>query len=165
MACYEDDDFFGDQDEGEDDFGGRLGAQEDFARQNELKRIGYLEAYDEAKETRLQEGFQVGYKQSFEAASRIGVILGEAVSHVRLKQSTIGTIANGPDTGGETTFIDPSQEAAKHVREFLTNLDGKESERVERSLDIKEKFENLESELKTTLEKWTMKVDFYDFLK
>mmetsp|Transcript_26541 Transcript_26541/g.72940 ORF Transcript_26541/g.72940 Transcript_26541/m.72940 type:complete len:174 (+) Transcript_26541:181-702(+) len=84
----DDDEFFGSQ---EDDFQpdgtaapfrefGNMSRHEIHAKHNELKNIGFLEAYDESKESRLQEGFERGFLDSFEAGKAIGSILGRATT-------------------------------------------------------------------------------------
>ena len=78
MAKIEDDDeFFGDQD-GEDNgsFGG-LSEYELKAKEEEIKKLAYLQSYDEKKELRLQEGFEAGYQETFDSAFRIGKLLGQ----------------------------------------------------------------------------------------
>eukprot|EP00536_Pseudo-nitzschia_multiseries_P016101 jgi/Psemu1/220142/e_gw1.1019.20.1 len=50
------------------------------ARRNELKNIAFLEAYDDFKESRLQEGFERGFLDSFAVGTAIGTLLGEATT-------------------------------------------------------------------------------------
>ena len=95
-AEEQDDDFFGDQTE---DFWGTceqgqgestqqaatIGlAQRDARSEGEqFRNIGYLEAYDETKELKLQEGFEEGYKQYFQEAMKLGEHLGQTTSPLR----------------------------------------------------------------------------------
>lgn len=83
-----DDEFFGSQEEdfetdsslpiscAKNEFGD-LGEHEIHAKHNELKNVGFLDAYDEFKESRLQEGFEFGFLESFEAGKIIGKMIGE----------------------------------------------------------------------------------------
>lgn len=71
----EDDDFFGDDD---DDEGDVLAEREIRAQEQQLENVGFLEAFEEAKEDKLQQGFEDGYTQNFDASVRIGELLGEA---------------------------------------------------------------------------------------
>jgi len=70
----DDDDFFGDDDDEHD----QLSEKEMQAQQQDFHKLGYLEAFDESKEHRLQEGFEVGYQQAFGVSVRIGELLAEA---------------------------------------------------------------------------------------
>ena len=140
----DDDEFFGDQDDTDDgDFGGRLVIQEDLARQQELKTIGYLESYDEAKETRLQEGFQAGYQETFDLAVRIGALLGEATTRQRLQQKALGLEADEMKNS-------PSSLVSKKVHSFLKEHDQDDS----KSQDVKEGLKNLDQEIQQLLKEW-----------
>jgi hypothetical protein len=149
MALNEEDDnddgdeFFGDQD-GDDDFGGLLGEREHLARQNELKTVGYVESYDETKETRLQEGFQMGYRETFDVALRIGQLLGQATFRARLEQTQ--------SNSSEDDATSSSQTAAKQVRDFLTKSEQPRN-KEEALRDAKTELEDLEKDLQRMLEK------------
>lgn len=67
------DDFFGDDDEGD-----VLAEREIRAQEQQIENVGFLEAFEEAKEDKLQQGFEDGYTQSFDVSVRIGELLGEA---------------------------------------------------------------------------------------
>eukprot|EP00978_Attheya_sp_CCMP212_P023082 scaffold69929_cov41-Attheya_sp.AAC.2 len=49
------------------------------ATEEQMRNVGYLEAYEDSKEIRLQAGFEAGYRETVEAAMRIGQRLGEVV--------------------------------------------------------------------------------------
>jgi flagellar biosynthesis/type III secretory pathway protein FliH len=51
---------------------------EDKAQQDANRNIGFLEAYDESKELKLQEGFEAGYSSVFEDGVKLGEYLAEA---------------------------------------------------------------------------------------
>ena len=53
--------------------------------------LGFHEAYESAKDALLQEGFEDGYQQNFEAAERIGRLLGEHMARTRLIPTTQAT--------------------------------------------------------------------------
>mmetsp|Transcript_2587 Transcript_2587/g.5626 ORF Transcript_2587/g.5626 Transcript_2587/m.5626 type:complete len:183 (-) Transcript_2587:95-643(-) len=82
----DDDEFFGSQDDFEPDNSlpirdfGNMSGHEIGAKHNELKNIGFLDAYDEFKDSRLQEGFEGGFMDAFEAGKIIGKIIGEATT-------------------------------------------------------------------------------------
>lgn len=102
---HEDDEFFGVQDDedvgysesrfDEDptnnslahihEFGG-MAQRETQSKQEELKKVAFLDAYDEYKESKLQEGFEAGVVETFEIATRIGKILGKATTWQKLQQ-------------------------------------------------------------------------------
>lgn len=83
-----DDDFFGPQSDNDgnaqNEFGS-MGAHEFQARENELRNIGFVDAYDEYKESTLQEGFEAGFQETFEASILLGKLLGEVTTLQKLK--------------------------------------------------------------------------------
>lgn len=154
MASHHDDDeFFGDQEDlDDDDYGGLLGEREHLARQNELHNVGYLESYEEHKETRLQEGFQTGYKESFEASLRIGKLLGQTTAPAQLLlQSPPSSTTASSDANTFTS----SQNAGKRVYDFLRTLDENKEQTTEGGnpcRDAQTELEDLEKELQQMLE-------------
>jgi hypothetical protein len=48
------------------------------ATDEQFFNMGYLDAFDDAKEIRLQDGFEAGYRSVFDVSTRIGEILGHA---------------------------------------------------------------------------------------
>lgn len=118
-----DDDFFGNQDEEMGDMlhltfaqthealpvdqkADGLAEREARAVAEQFRNLGYHEAYDEAKDAKLQEGFEEGYKQCFHAALNIGELLGDATSPL----------------GDDLTGTDNSKRVARLVRTFLDNF-------------------------------------------
>mmetsp|Transcript_3257 Transcript_3257/g.5932 ORF Transcript_3257/g.5932 Transcript_3257/m.5932 type:complete len:193 (-) Transcript_3257:541-1119(-) len=58
------------------------------ATEEQMRNIGYLEAYEDSKELRLQAGFEAGYRETVEAAMRIGQRLGEVVVVMPMNPTT-----------------------------------------------------------------------------
>jgi hypothetical protein len=59
-----------------DEFGSLM-QMERSAKESELKTVAFLDAFDEYKESKLQEGFEFGMLESLEGAIRIGKLLGK----------------------------------------------------------------------------------------
>jgi hypothetical protein len=75
-----DDEFFGNDDDEVDSHRGNSDAMAKYdtrARETQFKNVGYLEAYEASKETRLQEGFETGYREVYDNSIRVGELLGE----------------------------------------------------------------------------------------
>lgn len=85
-------------------------AAESAAAQERFRIIGYHEAYDKTKDEKLQEGFEAGYRESFDTAYRIGEMLGSA---------TATTAHRNPKSTLDSSCI----ETARLVREALMNVD------------------------------------------
>jgi flagellar biosynthesis/type III secretory pathway protein FliH len=90
----DEDDFFGNQDEHVEEAllpsshcSDGLAEREWRATNEQFRNMGYLQAYDESKEERLQEGFEAGYKQYFEKAMRLGEVLGEVTSPLLMQEN------------------------------------------------------------------------------
>ena len=106
----DDDEFFGPQDDFEPDnsllirdFGNMSGHEID-AKHNELKNIGFLDAYDEFKDSRLQDGFECGFMDSFEAGKIIGKIIGEATTMDKVYEKQLQVSEN--EYGSSTISLD-----------------------------------------------------------
>lgn len=100
----EEDDFFGDDghDDGNgDDYAG-LAEQESKAVSAQLSNIAYLEAFEEHKEVRLQEGFEAGYRDVFAIALRLGCRLGEVSAQSKLRDANH---PNRPSPDAETSLV------------------------------------------------------------
>jgi hypothetical protein len=82
----DDDDFFGSQQDDTDDFGA-LAQHETLAKERDLAAIGYFESYDENKDERLQDGFEAGYRQTFDVSTRIGEIFGQMIAHAEFEDN------------------------------------------------------------------------------
>jgi hypothetical protein len=142
MALYnlhdDEDEFFGNDDEGADINRLDLGDRESRAKEEELKKIAYVEAYDVHKETRLQEGFEAGYKDTFKAAMRIGDLLGSTMA-----QTKFSTDANHTSVD----FMDASTAIARRIRHFLTS-----EETTTESDEARQELEQLFRELQESLQ-------------
>jgi hypothetical protein len=120
MALYhehdDEDEFFGNDDDDEDDGNTNilnLADRESRSKEEELKKIAYVEAYDDNKETRLQEGFEAGYRETYKAAMRIGELLGSSMAG-----TTFSTDANHTSIESK----DASTDIARRIRQFLTKF-------------------------------------------
>jgi hypothetical protein len=87
------DEFFGDDSDddgrgaaGCNELGSGLHAAELLAEQRRYRTLGYHEAYDGCKDERLQQGFQDGYRATYEAAIRIGNALGRVIMQGELEE-------------------------------------------------------------------------------
>lgn len=88
----ENDEFFGNQSDNDNDSApfvseqqyGNLANHEHRSKADHFFKIGYLEAYDESKDTMLQDGFEAGYRQAFSDSKTIGMILGNAIASDKL---------------------------------------------------------------------------------
>ena len=100
-AEEEDDDFFGEEAE-DDNYGGQLNSglalAESRALEERFRKFGFHEAYDAAKEERLQDGFEDGYVASFPLAMEIGAIFGKAVMESKMKNLKGETSSSSPET-------------------------------------------------------------------
>ena len=56
-----------------------LSKYEERSQEKRFHNLGYHEAYDEHKDSKLQIGFEDGYKQNFESSIEIGKLLGQAI--------------------------------------------------------------------------------------
>eukprot|EP00977_Amphora_coffeiformis_P028287 scaffold34921_cov162-Amphora_coffeaeformis.AAC.21 len=96
MGDADEDEFFGEgdfsapvgalhslNDDSIDTFGG-LASAESRALAERFKKIGFHEGYDAAKETKLQEGFEAGYKETFALSKEIGTLLGKMTMKSKL---------------------------------------------------------------------------------
>jgi hypothetical protein len=135
----DDDDFFGSQ-EDEGDFGA-LGQHDDLAKDHELKTIGYVESYDETKETLLQDGFEAGYRETYEAALRVGRLFGKLSADTQLlpgKTAEFESSSSSSHKGSETT--------SRRLHDFLTEFQNR-PKKSEAKNNTKESIELLEQEL------------------
>jgi hypothetical protein len=87
------DDFFGNQSEEDSncEYGsvplayGSLTKHESHAQEETHRKIGYHEAYDENKDVKVQEGFENGYRETIDDASKLGALLGKLVMRQNAK--------------------------------------------------------------------------------
>ena len=119
--------------------GGGLAGHETRANEAAFRKMGYLEAYDAAKEERLQEGFEAGYREAVDVAAsvglRLGRLVGRAAAGAVAPTSTCsqGKRGDGTEDGGGDNCDDDNGErvekkaaaaaaarlAAKTIRTFL----------------------------------------------
>ena len=143
MALYNEhddgDEFFGN--DGDDDDNSNyldLADRESRAKEEELKKIAYVEGYDDNKETRLQEGFEAGYKETFEAAMRIGNFLGSSVARTKFS-----TDANYTSIESKDASID----IARRIRQFLKTFEETTTENEEAQQDLEQLFRELQQSI------------------
>jgi hypothetical protein len=169
MAFLEDDDdFFGSQ---EEDYNndhyrekedeqihqnnikqfGDLAEKELQSKTNELKNIGFLDGYEDHKETMLQLGFEAGMIETFNIAIRIGELIGEISTIEKLlrNHNHKDDYGNKPNrkppqplspTAAATTEKSKAETTSKVVNEFFSNTFQK-GERYESCNDDLEKLE------------------------
>jgi hypothetical protein len=111
----DDDEFFGSQDDDEDGSNlrnefGKMGVHECQAREKELRNIGFMDAYDECKEMRLQQGFETGFQETFEVCVLLGELLGE-VTTLRMLEDR--SLARSKSPASSITPSPPSSNAQK----------------------------------------------------
>ena len=155
----DDDEFFGNQDDSDVEYDGGdttndkdfassgLALHESRAREERMKTIGYLDAYDANKDTLLQEGFEKGYRESIESAMRIGESLGKASALAKLLQPSPQQQQQQPEatnTGGSAT-VDNLQQMTAAINTF-----SKTFEDTEDPENVPSMLEKLESDLSGT---------------
>jgi hypothetical protein len=101
-ACDDDDDgihrpHYG-QPQHQEGSGCALAEAESSALQERFRKLGFHEGYDQAKDERLQEGFETGYREAFAVSTRIGILLGEATLNSKLPKP-IRKIDTGNEDG------------------------------------------------------------------
>ena len=155
----DDDDFFGSQDDC------NMALHELNAKNNEIKNIGFLNAYDEFKESRLQEGFQKGYLESFEIGKMIGEMIGEittlekATNKRRLENVSSSTASSATSTSISTpstttqlpsnTFDIPARKQNhKNVTEIVHDFFTNKFQNDKNPNNVVQDLENLKQELK-----------------
>lgn len=133
----QEDEFFGNDGEDEPEQGltqrDDLADRERRARGQELHTIAYFDAYDAHKEERLQEGFEIGYKETIDVAKRIGSELGKQLAAAKLLSSK----------SDEDGTIEVAKQSASQVFEFLKDFEQRAGDD-----GIPEELENLQQELK-----------------
>ena len=154
----DDDDFFGSQDDC------TMALHEVNAKNNEIKNIGFLNAYDEFKEARLQEGFEKGYLESFEIGKMIGEMIGEittlekATTKIRLENVSSSTASSATSTSISTpstttqlpsnTFDIPAGKQNHNVTEIVHDFFTNKFQNDKNPNNVVQDLENLKQELK-----------------
>lgn len=80
------DEFFGNANDENDD---RLAEQESNAVSAKLSSLAYLDAFDDSKEVRLQEGFESGFFEVFHFAESLGRKLGILSARAKVQQQQV----------------------------------------------------------------------------
>ena len=140
MGDAVEDEFFGDDDSCGPDvahhswsndtvgtFGG-LAAAESRALEERFRKIGYHEGYDAAKETKLQEGFEAGYKETFALSKQIGALLGKMTMKSKLDMG--GNIDRSRDA-----HLDPGVRSLVRERLMAPNLSTINLEELKKHLE------------------------------
>jgi flagellar biosynthesis/type III secretory pathway protein FliH len=141
------DEFFGDPDENPSsrqctdghELHSGLAVAESNATQSHYQKLGYHAAYDEHKDSNLQEGFEAGYKEAYSSAFRIGELLGEAT--MKLVQGKTKTTKSDDDAGNDPAYL----EAVKKINGVLTDKEEKEgsSKKTYDLRDLQREVENI----------------------
>ena len=134
--------------------GGGLAGHETRSNQAAFHKMGYLEAYDATKEERLQEGFEVGYRESVELAQSIGLHMGRLVGRTAstLTRSTGNNVGGGgggdddDQDNGEADAV-ASKLVARTVRAFLDGQMTQQSDAVPADEALKQ-IQDLENAVK-----------------
>ncbi|CAJ1929054.1 unnamed protein product [Cylindrotheca closterium] len=133
----DDDDFFGNQSDDGDEYG-NLGKHELISQQDEIEKVAFLQAYDDHAESRLQEGFEAGYQESFATAYRIGKMMGKHMTMERFKLMKESQFKNSP----VVPVTDASCMVYQFSKEFQERANDKqignamaESEKFEKGLE------------------------------
>lgn len=66
---------------------GNVATHEYRSQERSIQTLSYVDGYDETKEEKLQEGFSIGYQQSFHDAFRIGQSLGSLCAKSAIDES------------------------------------------------------------------------------
>lgn len=89
-----------------------LQVAESTAIERQFRNLGFHEAFEEYKDSLLQEGFEAGYRETFEAAVRLGHLLGKVTAKAKLPSH--------PSTTPDETYL----QAARLTRQVITQTDG-----------------------------------------
>lgn len=93
-----------------------LAGHEQRAGEETYRNMGFLEAFDAAKELRLQDGFEAGYRETVGASTRIGHILGSLAVQAIAADFSVPRDDHDKSSSKETA---QSKSAAILVRSFL----------------------------------------------
>lgn len=107
---------------------GHVATRDYRSRERSIKKLSYLDGYDETKEEKLQDGFSHGYRRSFNDAFRIGRRLGSLCAKAALvESSTLGnTSTDTPENSDHDTkslINGPATLVMKFLRDEI--LDGR----------------------------------------
>jgi hypothetical protein len=98
---------------------------ESAAIEQRFHTIGYHEAYDQSNEVRLQEGFENGYRDTYDASCRIGELLGKVIMQSKLLELREQQSSNGEENARDNAGSLLAFKVARTVRTFLANKDNR----------------------------------------
>ena len=132
--------------------GGGLAGHETRSNEAAFHKMGYLEAYDATKEERLQEGFEVGFREAVELARSIGRRLGQLVGRTAAASATGGDDEDGTRSKGDQQVkrdadAVASKLVARTIRAFLDGQMTQQSDAVSADESLKE-LQDLENMVK-----------------
>ena len=141
----EDDDFFGSGDGDDDDDGNErclLAEQESKAISAQLSNVAYLDAFEDTKESRLQEGFESGYRDVFELALRLGCRLGGLSAESKFQE-----LQRDPSQNSVGGNADAIRQATRRFRAVMDQINQGSSDNNEGAkvllLDLEEEIDRL----------------------
>ncbi|CAB9499550.1 expressed unknown protein [Seminavis robusta] len=106
----DDDDFFGDHGDADE-----MAQRECQAADTRLEKVAYLDGFEEAKEARLQEGFEAGYVDVHEIAFRLGEQLGRISAKAKIENLLVGFEGTSP-------LQKQAEEVAQRFRDVLGRI-------------------------------------------
>lgn len=117
----DDDDFFG---HGGDDDEDDMAERDTRAIETRFQNIAYLDAWEETKEIRLQQGFDAGYQDVYEVAGRLGEQLGRLVAKAKMESLLLSsmTATSADATSTSTPLQTQAQNVARRYRAVLTHI-------------------------------------------
>ena len=123
--------------------GGGLAGHETRSNEATFHKMGYLEAYDATKEERLQEGFEVGFREAADHAHSIGRRLGQLVGRTAASSATGGDDEDGTRSKGDQQVkrdadAVASKLVARTIRAFLDEQMTQQSDAVSADESLKE---------------------------
>lgn len=123
--------------------GGGLAGHETRSNEATFHKMGYLEAYDATKEERLQEGFEVGFREAADHAHSIGRRLGQLVGRTAAASATGGDDEDGTRSNGDQQVkrdadAVASKLVARTIRAFLDGQITQQSDAVSADESLKE---------------------------
>jgi hypothetical protein len=116
-----------------------LTAQDDIAMKERHRTFGYHESYEHYEKFKLQDGFVAGYQDTFNAACRIGELLGQL--ELAFKSMIL---LQGCDDDDSCYSHRRTAEKIREVLELITNTEGPDNTA---SSFVREKLEELEKEI------------------
>lgn len=151
MDHDEDDEFFG-EDEGSDC---GLAEHEAHALDAHYQNVGYLEAYEHCKESRLQDGFEAGYRDTYEISFRLGQLLGQLTAKVTLI-STMMKPANAPHGVEKDEAALKAKNISRRYRDVMDKINKLNDASSSDAINAVEMLLDLEKEAELALESITI---------